>query len=105
MITIKQKSLWEQLNINLDTIQDEKIKETIQALFNLIENQAASIRNLQEENQRLRDENNRLKGEQGKPKIKSGKNKDDTKSRDISSEKERKEKASPGERGFHKRTD
>ena len=99
MITIKQKSLWEQLNINLDTIQDEKIKETIQALFNLIENQAASIRNLQEENQRLRDENNRLKGEQGKPKIKSGKNKDDTKSRDISSEKERKEKASPGKGG------
>lgn len=99
MITIKQKSLWEQLNINLDTIQDEKIKETIQALFNLIENQAACIRNLQEENQRLRDENNRLKGEQGKPKIKSGKNKDDTKSRDISSEKERKENASPGKGG------
>lgn len=102
MITIKQKSLWEQLNIHLDTIQDEKIKETIQALFNLIENQAASIRSLQEENQRLRDENNRLKGEQGKPKIKSGKNKDDTKSRDISSEKERKENASPGKGGSRK---
>lgn len=102
MITIKQKSLWEQLNIHLDTIQDEKIKETIQALFNLIENQAASIRNLQEENQRLRDENNRLKGEQGKPKIKSGKNKDDKKSRDISSEKERKENASPGKGGSRK---
>src|SRR4030066_814938 len=98
MITIKQKSLWEQLNINLDTIQDEKIKETIHALFNLIENQAASIRNLQEENQRLRDEINRLKGEQGKPKIKSGKNKDHTKSRDISSEKERKEEPSPGKK-------
>lgn len=102
MITIKQKSLWEQLNIHLDTIQDEKIKETIQALFNLIENQAASIRNLQEENQRLRDEINRLKGEQGKPKIKSGKNKDDKKSRDISSEKERKENASPGKGGSRK---
>src|SRR4030067_1664007 len=99
MITIKQKSLWEQLNINLDTIQDEKIKETIQALFNLIENQAASIRDLQGENQRLRDEINRLKGEQGKPKIKSGKNKDHTKSRDISSEKERKEEPSPGKGG------
>ena len=102
MITIKQKSLWEQLNINLDTIQDEKIKETIQALFNLIENQAASIRSLQEEIQRLRDENNRLKGEQGKPKIKSGKNKDDKKSQDISSEKERKENASPGKGGSRK---
>lgn len=99
MMTIKQKSLGEQLDINLDIIQDEKTKETIHALFNLIENQASSIRNLQEENQRLRDEINRLKGEQGKPKIKSGKNKDGTKRRDISSEKERKEGTSPGQGG------
>jgi regulator of replication initiation timing len=40
-------------------------------LFNLIEDQQTTIRQLQEENQRLRDENNRLKGEQGKPDIKA----------------------------------
>src|SRR4030065_791216 len=96
MMTIKQKSLLEQLDINLDTLQDEKIKETIHALFNLIESQAANIRNLQEEIQRLRDENNRLKGEQGKPKIKSGKNKGHTKNRDYSSEKERNKETFPG---------
>ena len=45
-MTIKQKSLLEQLDINLDTLQDEKIKETIHALFNLIESQAANIRDL-----------------------------------------------------------
>ena len=88
---IKKKSLLEQLNINLDSIQDQKIKETIQALFNLIEAQAATIRKLQEENQQLRDENNRLKGEQGKPKIKPD---NKTKEQDISSEKERKEVSS-----------
>ena len=63
-------------------------KETIQALFNLIEAQASTIRKLQEENQQLRDEINRLKGEQGKPKIKPD---NKTKAQDISSEKERKE--------------
>ncbi len=84
----KEKSLLEQLNINLDSIQDQKIKETIQALFNLIEAQASTIRKLQEEIQQLRDENNRLKGEQGKPKIKPD---NKTKDQDISSEKERKE--------------
>ena len=85
---IKEKSLLEQLNINLNSIQDQKIKETIQVLFNLIEAQATTIRKLQEENQQLRDENNRLKGEQGKPKIKPD---NKTKDQNISSEKERKE--------------
>jgi len=98
-MTIKGKSLRGQLDINPDTIQDEKIKETIHALLNLIESQVASIRSHQEEIQRLRDENNRLKGEQGKPRIKSGKNKDARKSRDISSEKDRKEESFPDKRG------
>jgi len=87
----EKKTLLEQLNVNLDSIQDQKVKETIQALFNLIEAQATTIRNLQEENQRLRDENNRLKGEQGKPKIKPDKDRNNTADSDISSEKERKE--------------
>ncbi len=42
---------------------------------------------MKEENQKLRDENNRLKGEQGKPDIRPK-----NKSRDVSSERERKEK-------------
>ena len=92
-----KKNMLEQLNINLDSIQDEKIKETLYGLFNLIEEQATTIRQLQEENQRLRDENNRRKGEQGKPDIKAknpGNN--DT---DISSEKERQKKKRNGNRG------
>lgn len=92
----KDKSLLEELAVNLDSIQDEKIKETIRSLFNLIEAQAATIRKLQEENQQLRDENNRLKGEQGKPKIKAGKIKVPPK--DISSEGDRKEDAPPVKR-------
>ena len=54
-----------------------------------------TIRQLKEENQKLRDENNRLKGEQGKPKIRA---KNRNKSRDVSSERERK-----GKKGDHKR--
>jgi regulator of replication initiation timing len=97
---MKKRSLLEQLDLNLDSIQDPKIKETIHVLFNLIEGQATTIRQLQEENQRLRDENNRLKGEQGKPKIKpSNKNEDDKQSQDISFEKERKKKKRKNKRG------
>ncbi|MBI4217928.1 MAG: transposase [Elusimicrobia bacterium] len=89
----------EQLNISLDSIQDEKIKETIHGLFNLIEDQAATIRQQQEEIQRLRDENNRLKGEQGKPPIKPGTKKNN---QDISSEKERKQNNHQGQKGSKK---
>ncbi len=85
----------EQLNINLDNITDEKIKETILYLFNLIEDLSATVRKLQEENQRLRDEINRLKGEQEKPVIKANKKEAQ---KDISSEKERKEKDKAPER-------
>lgn len=92
----KDKSLLEELAINLDSIQDEKIKETIRDLFNLIEAQATTIRKLQEENQQLRDEINRLKGEQGKPKIKTDKIKNPP--RDISSEGDRKKDTLPVKR-------
>jgi hypothetical protein len=73
------------LNIDLDNIVDEKIKEAIVLLFNLIEDITSTNRELQKENQRLRDEINMLKGEQGRPKTKPNKDKDS----DISSEKER----------------
>ena len=92
---MKTESILEQLSIHLDSIQDENIKATIQSLFNIIEDQAATISQQQKEIQRLRDEISRLKGEQGKPKIKPNNsnepNKDDQ-NQDISSENERKKK-------------
>ena len=60
--------------IDLNSIQDVAgARRAIVLLFNLIEDQQATIRQLQAENQQLRDENNRLKGEQGKPDIKPNK--------------------------------
>jgi hypothetical protein len=56
--------------IDLSRIQDENARELIMRLLNLVEKQAADLRDAQIENQRLRDEVNRLKGEQGKPRIK-----------------------------------
>jgi len=84
---MEKKNALEQLNLNLDSIQDQNMRATIHSLFNLIEEQATTIRQLQAENQRLRDEVNRLKGEQGKPNIKPNANGDKT--GNISSEKER----------------
>jgi len=81
------ENILEKLNINLDGIVDEKIKETFLSLFSIIEDQATTIHKYRQENQRLRDENNRLKGEQGKPDIKPNKKKSHD---DFSSEKERK---------------
>ena len=80
-------------------IRGEGVREAILAIFNIIEQDAETIRQLRKEIQRLRDENNRLKGEQGKPKIRPGKPKDGSeesvenegKKKDISSEKERRE--------------
>ena len=68
---------------------DEKTKETILALFTIIEAQAKENADLRRQLQHLRDENNRLKGEQGKPDIKPNTNRD-KEHKDISSEKERK---------------
>lgn len=77
-------------DLNLDKIQDEYARECIKKLLNIIENLQTEIRELRAENQRLRDENNRLKGEQGKPDIKRNVSKKNVK--DISSEKERRER-------------
>ena len=76
-----------EISKELENITDANIKKIILSLFNLIENQALTIQNLQKENQKLKDENNRLKGEQCKPEIKE--NAKGKKDRDISSEKER----------------
>lgn len=70
--------------IDLSQIEDEKMRQLVGSLLNIIEDLSANVSRLQAENQRLRDENNRLKGEQGKPAINPGK-----RPSDHSSEKER----------------
>jgi len=76
--------------IDLNNIHDlAGARQAIVALFNLIEDQQATIRQLQVENQQLRDENNRLKGEQGKPVIKPNKPHAPAPANDHSSEAER----------------
>ena len=76
--------------IDLNSIQDVAgARQAIVLLFNLIEDQQATIRDLQAENQRLRDENNRLKGEHGKPDIKRNKPPKRPPASDHSSEAER----------------
>ena len=72
----------------LNAIQDENARELIRRLMNIVEKQAAELREVKAENQLLRDENNRLKGEQGKPKTKGNTPKRPTS--DHSSEEERK---------------
>jgi hypothetical protein len=74
----------ENLNINFDEIQDQKISQALRFLFQLTEVMNEDIEKLRKENQKLRDEINLLKGEQGKPDVPASKKKD------ISSEKERK---------------
>ena len=61
-------------NLDLESIQDEKARELIRQLLNLVEQLSADLRDAQVEIQRLRDEINRLKGEQGKPSIKGSLN-------------------------------
>jgi Transposase IS66 family len=51
------------------TIEDERLRQVVISLMNLVEQLSAKVAQQAEEIQRLRDENHRLKGEQGKPKI------------------------------------
>lgn len=69
-------------------IADPSLRQSIEVLLNLIEEQNLKIKSLEEEIQKLRDENNRLKGEDGKPNVKANKSKGFKD--DHSSEKERK---------------
>ena len=59
-------------DLDLSSIQDERIRQCIVMLLNLVEDLTQETHTLREENQRLRDEIKRLKGEQGKPSIKAG---------------------------------
>src|SRR5450759_4991848 len=56
-------------NLDLSTIADERARECIARLLNLVEMLVAEGHQLRAENQRLRDEVSRLKGQQGKPNI------------------------------------
>ena len=57
-------------DLDLSSIADERARELVQRLLNVLEGVMADLRAAQAENQRLRDEINRLKGEQGVPAIK-----------------------------------
>lgn len=74
-------------DIDLSSITDERTRELVRGLLNIIESLSADLRTAQAEIQRLRDENNRLKGEQGKPTIKANTPKPEPE--DHSSERER----------------
>src|SRR5437667_11415452 len=54
-------------DLDLSSIPDDRTRELIIRLLNIIETVTADLRAAQTENQRLRDEINRLKGEQGTP--------------------------------------
>ena len=56
-------------SLDLSTIADERARECIARLLNLVETLVAETHQLRAENQRLRDEVSRLKGQQGKPNI------------------------------------
>src|SRR6266704_6665029 len=57
-------------DLDLHSIADERARELVKRLLNMLEDVMADLRAAQAENQRLRDEINRLKGEQGAPAIK-----------------------------------
>jgi hypothetical protein len=57
------------VNLDLSTIADERARECVARLLNLVETLVAEGHQLRAENQRLRDEVSRLKGQQGKPNV------------------------------------
>jgi hypothetical protein len=74
------------IDFDPNQIQDDKARQAISWLLNLVEELKSENSALRAEMQELRDENNRLQGEQGQPKVKPNQAK---KKQDHSSEKER----------------
>ena len=74
-------------DLDLSSIADERARQLVQQLLNVLEDVMADLRAAQAENQRLRDELNRLKGEPGAPAIKA--NTPQPPPKDHSSEQER----------------
>ena len=58
-------------DLDLNSIADDRARELVRQLLNLLEEVMTDLRVAHAENQRLRDEINLLKGEQGRPTIKS----------------------------------
>ena len=84
------KEMLHNLDFRADCSDRESLWRTISILINLVERLSEQNEDLKIENQKLRDENNRLKGEQGKPNILGSKG--GAKNKNVSSEKERKER-------------
>ena len=85
------EKILQQITNEIDCIKDEKVKQVIFSLLNIIEELSNENCHLKEENQKLKNENSRLKKEQGKPDIKPNNNKDKIgDNKNHSSEKERK---------------
>ncbi len=75
-------------DLDLSSIADDRHREGLLRLLNLVEELSTTVRQQADEIQRLRDENNRLKGEHGKPDIKPN---TPTAKKDHSSEQERRQ--------------
>ncbi len=84
------KEILHNIDFRVDSSLQKPHSEALPIFINLIERLSEENEKLKIEIQKLRDENNRLKGEQGKPKI-PGK-KGSGKSKNISSEKDRKQR-------------
>ena len=74
-------------DLELASIADDRVRELVRGLLNLLEDVRADLRAAQAEIQRLHNEINRLKGEQGQPTIKP--NTAHPPPKDLSSEQER----------------
>jgi hypothetical protein len=74
-------------DLDLNNIADDRVRELVRQLLNVLEDVMADLRVAQAETQRLRDEINRLKGEQGRPQVQA--NTPQPPSTDHSSERER----------------
>ena len=84
------KEILHNIDFQADSFIQEPHSKTLQILINLVERLSEENEKFKLEIQKLRDENNRLKGEQGKPKI-PGK-KGSGKGKNVSSEKDRKQR-------------
>ena len=97
------KKILHNIDFRADSSLQEPHAETLPILTNLIEGLSEENEKLKIEIQKLRDENNRLKGEQGKPKF-PGK-KGSGKGKNISSEKDRKQREGKEEKPKSKKKD
>ena len=80
----------QQLRLDVDSLADARVREIVGKVLNLVEAVVAEDRRLQDENQGLREIIRQLKGEPPSPATPSR-----SPSRDVSSEKERRQRTPP----------